>query len=182
MTENSVALGYAQALYEIASAREISDQVGTELQSLTALIKGNKDLEKILYHPTISDEKKKSLLSSLLAGDSSALFNNFLFLLIDKRREKLLSVLESSYLSITRAFKGIVVAEVQSTVKMTDANLVALKSTLEKLMSKEVEFETVINPKILGGLVIRIGDKLIDGSVRSKLMNLKKKLMQTVPA
>lgn len=182
MTEDTVALGYAQALYEIAADKGITDQVGQELQAITYLVEGSKDLEKLLFHPTVSADKKKRLFECLLSGDSSDLIKTFLFLLIDKRREKLITVLFASYRSISRKVKGIVVAEVQSTIQMTDDNLDKLKSTLEKLLSKTVEIETLIDPKILGGLVIRIGDKLIDGSVRSKLSGLKKKLMQTVPA
>ena len=73
-------------------------------------------------------------------------------------------------------------AEVQSTIELTEENIGKLKSNLEKVIGKEVEITTTINPKILGGLVIRFGDKLIDGSIRSKLLKLKKNLMQAAPA
>ena len=181
MTEDSVVLGYAKALYAVAADKGITDQVGEELESLTGLIAGNKDLEKLLFHPTISTVIKKNLFTNLLSEDSSGLIKRFFCLLIDKRREKMVTVLSAAYKVISRKVKGIVVAEVQSTIEMTDDNLNLLKSKLEKLLSKTVEIETQINPKILGGLVIRIGDKLIDGSVRSKLLGLKKRLMQTVP-
>ena len=182
MIEDSVVLGYAQALYEIAADKGIADQVGCELEELTALVAGNKDLERLLFHPTVSADKKKKLFENLLSEDSSDLIKRFFYLLVDKRRERLVTVLSSSYRVISRKVKGIVVANVQSTIVMTDDNLSDLKLKLEKLLSKTVEIEAEINPKILGGLVIRIGDKLFDGSVRSKLSGLKKKLMQTVPA
>jgi F-type H+-transporting ATPase subunit delta len=113
---------------------------------------------------------------------SDLLIKKFLFVLIDKRRERLLSLLLNSYRSVIRQAKGIILADVQSTIRLTDDNIVKLKKTLEKLTGKEIEIRTSVNPKILGGLIIRIGDKLIDGSVRNRLLKLKKNLLQTVPA
>ena len=182
MTDSSIALGYTRALFEIASSNGIAEQVKKELEAIDTLLKANKDLEKLMLHPGVSLQDKKKLVEKVLAYESTSLIKKFLFVLIDKRRERLLTSLLNSYMTVIREIKGIVLAQVQSTVQLTDENIGKLKGSLEKLIGKEVEIDTSINPKILGGLVIRFGDKLIDGSVRYRLLKLKKKLMQTVPA
>ncbi len=182
MTEDTVALGYAQALYELASAGEAVDQIESELQTIDTLLKESFELSKIMIHPGVSLQLKKKLVDSVLAHEGSPLIKKFLFVLIDKRRVNLLSLLFTSYKTVVRQIKGIVMAEVQSTIELTDDNISNLKTKLEKLTGKEVEITSSINPKILGGLVIRFGDKLIDGSVRYKLTKLKQKLMQIAPA
>lgn len=182
MTVSSIALGYARALFDISFSTGITEQVEKELEAIDNLLQVNKDLEKLILHPGVSVQEKKKLVESVFAFEGSPLIKKFLFVLIDKRREKLLTSLLSAYKTIVREVKGIVLAEVQSTIELSDDNIGKLKASLEKLIGKEVEIATSINPKILGGLVIRYGDKLIDGSVRYRLSKLKKKLMQTVPA
>ncbi|MGR3219314.1 MAG: ATP synthase F1 subunit delta [Candidatus Anammoxibacter sp.] len=182
MTEDIVALGYTRALYDIASNNGQVDQLEGELKALDCLLKESKDLENVMIHPGITQKTKKRLVENILAHECSPLLKKFLFVIIDKRREKLLSLLYAAYLSVIREVKGVVLAEVQSTIQLTEENISKLKSNLEKVTGKEVEIATTINPKILGGLVIHFGDKLIDGSIRSKLSKLKKKLMQATPA
>lgn len=182
MTGSIVVLGYTRALFELASSSGIAEHIEKELEIIDDLLNKNKDLEKLMLHPGVSLQEKKRLVESVLAHEGTSLMKKFLFVLIDKRRERLLSLLLNSYRSVIRQVKGIVLADVQSAIQLTDDNIVKLKKTLEKLTGKEVEIKTSINPKILGGLIIRFGDKLIDGSVRNRLLKLKKKLMQTVPA
>ncbi|MGR3317965.1 MAG: ATP synthase F1 subunit delta [Candidatus Anammoxibacter sp.] len=182
MTEDIVALGYSRALYDIASNSGQVDLLEGELKALDALLKESKDLENVMMHPGISLNVKKKLVENILAYECSSLLKKFLFVIIDKRREKLLNLLYTAYLSVVREVKGIVLAEVQSTIELTEENIGKLKSNLERAIGKEVEITTTINSKILGGLVIRFGDKLIDGSIRSKLAKLKKNLMQASPA
>lgn len=182
MTESSIALGYARALFDIASESGIADQIENELATIDNLLNVNKDLKKLILHPGVSIQDKKKLVENILAHESSTLIKKFLFVLIDKRRQRLLEFLLRSYKSVVRQVKGIVLAEVQSTKQLTDDNISKLKTSLVELIGKDVEIETSINPKILGGLVIRFGDKLIDGSVRNRLFKLKRKLMETMPA
>ena len=182
MTEESVVLGYAQALYELASESGQVEQIEKELQAMDALLKESKVLQKLMLHPGVSINLKKRLVDSVLVHECSHLMKKFLYVLIDKRRERLLGFLFASYRHVVRKVKGIVMTEVQSTIQLTDDHLARLKTRLEKVLEKEIEITATINPEILGGLVIRFGDKLIDGSVRYKLAKLKKKLMQAIPA
>lgn len=182
MTEDNVVLGYAQALYELASESGQIEQIEKELQTMDTLLKESTVLKKLMLHPGVPVNLKKRLVESVLAHECSHLMKKFLYVLIDKRRERLLGFLFVSYRNVVRKIKGIVITEVQSAIQLTDNHLERLKTRLEKILGKEIEITAVINPEILGGLIIRFGDKLIDGSVRHKLSKLKKKLMQTVPA
>lgn len=182
MTEDSVIKGYSLALYTLASNSNQVDQIEAELKVLDSLLKNSRDLEKIMMHPGVSLKVKKKLVENILAHECSPLLKNYLFVIIDKRREEFLNFLYLSYMSVVRQAKGIVLTEVQSTIALTDENIRKLKTNLEKVIGKKIEISTIINPDILGGLVIRFGDKMIDGSLRNKLSKLKKNLMQAVPA
>lgn len=181
MTENSVASGYARALFAIASETGIADEVEKELDAMDSMLAQNADLRGLMMHPGVPLQQKKRLVEGILAHGCSSLLKRFLFVVIDKRRVGLLTFLQDSYRSVIREVKGIVLAEVQTAVELTNEDSARLKAQLERLTGKDIEIATSINVDILGGVVVRLGDKLIDGSVRSRLLKMKKHLLQTVP-
>ena len=182
MIKRSVVTGYAQALYDLAKKEGVVEQVEQELESIDSLLKECLDLRKLMYHPGLPPKDKKRLAGEVFVKEGMPLVKKFLFVVIDKRRERLLDSILDSYKSVVRNVKGIVLAELQSAKELTEENVSALKTKLEKVTGKRVEIKTSVNAKILGGVIIRFGDKLIDGSVRNRLYKLKRKLMQANPA
>lgn len=178
MKEKTVAIGYVQALFEIAKAQNAFPQTTQDLEKVVELLRENEELRKVLLHPAIPRERKAQLVDSLLAPHLSPLVRNFLRLIIDKRREKILEFIMYEYKSIADLLGGAARATIQAAIPLSESQLSRIREVLERLSGKEVEIRTEINPKILGGVIIRIGNKIIDGSITSRLKNLRRRLVE----
>jgi len=108
----------------------------------------------------------------------SNLTKNFLNLLVDRRNEEILEFIPEIYRETINEKKGVLKAKIQTVVPLTEERLNNLRKRLDRLTGKTVEIEAVQEPNILGGMVVQIGNKMIDGSVASRLKNLKTKLME----
>ncbi len=176
MIKKSIAMGYAQALFEVADENGVADEVEKDLESITGLLRTNKKFRDILYHPSIIKDAKKDIINKTIGPQCSKWVKNLLFILIDKRRERILDSLADMFKEVVGQVRGVTHIKVQTAFPLTDSRLSRLKENLEKLAKKKVELETEINKDIIGGMVIRIGNKIIDGSVINHLKNLKKNL------
>ncbi len=178
MIEKSVAVGYAQALFEVANEKGDAEEVGKDLEGIKELLETNKKFRDILYHPSIIKDAKKDIINKTIGPQCSKWVRNLLFILIDKRRERMLDYLADMFKEVARRIRGVTCIKVQTVFPLTDSKLNRLKESLEKLMKKKVELETEINEDIIGGMVIRMENKIIDGSVLNRLRNLKKNLLK----
>ena len=182
MIGKSIVLGYAQALFEVASEKGIADEVEKDLEGIKELLRTNKKFRDILYHPSIAKTEKKGIISKTIGLQCSKWVRNLLFILIDKRRERILDSLADLYKEVASQIRRITHIKVQTAIPLTESRLDRLKENLEKLTKKKVELETEINRDIIGGMIIKIGNKIIDGSVINHLKNLKKNLSKTALA
>ncbi|MBS1259180.1 MAG: ATP synthase subunit delta [Candidatus Scalindua arabica] len=183
MIEESLATGYAQALFEVAEKRGGAEDIEKDLDGIKDLLGTNKKFRDILYHPSITRTEKKEIIGKIIAPQcSSKWVKNLLFILVDKRREKALDFLPDVFKGVARQIKGVVSVKVQTVFPLTESRLDKLKGNLEKMTKKTVELETEINKEIIGGMIIRIENKIIDGSVVNHLKNLKKNLLKTALA
>jgi len=181
-----VAGRYAAALYDIASQEEtlpkyksMVDSVEDELKAISAVIKENTDLQKLLYHPQITPAAKKELLDQLFKGKISVITNNFLALLVDRRRETYFEGIVEEFVSLANAGRNIVASSIASAVELDDKEKGELSKILAKLTGQKVTTSYVVDPSLIGGIVVRMGDKIIDGSVRTRLATLKERLKAT---
>ena len=180
MTEESLATGYAQALFEVASKRGGADDIEKDLEGIKELLKSNKEFRDILYHPSITKTDKKDIINKTIGRQcSSKWVRNLLYILIDKRREKILDFLPDVFKGVAGQIRGVVSVKVQTAFPLTGTRRVKLKENIEKLTKKKVELETEVNKEIIGGMIIRIENKIIDGSITNHLKNLKKNLLKT---
>ncbi len=183
MIEESLATGYAQALFEVADKRGGADDIEKDLDGIKNLLGTNRKFRDILYHPSITKTDKKDIINKTIAPQcSSKWVKNLLYILVDKRRERMLDYLPDVFKGVARRIRGVVSVKVQTAFPLTETRLVKLKENLEKLTKKKVELETEVNNEIIGGMVIRIENKIIDGSVINHLKNLKKNLLKTALA
>ena len=183
MIEESLATGYAQALFEVADKRGGVDDIEKDMDGIKNLLRTNRKFRDILYHPSITKTEKKGLIDKIIAPQcSSKWVKNLLYILVDKRRERMLDYLPDVFKGVARRIRGVVSVKVQTVFPLTETRLDKLKENLEKLTKKKVELETEVNKKILGGMVIRIENQIIDGSVVNHLKNLKKNLLKTALA
>jgi len=183
LIEESLATGYAQALFEVAEKRGGADDIEKDLDGIKDLLETNKKFRDILYHPSITRAEKKDIIGKIIAPHcSSKWVKNLLFILVDKRREKMLDFLPDVFKGVTRQIRGVVSVKVKTVFPLSETRLGKLKGNLEKMTKKTVEIETEIDKEIIGGMIIRIENKIIDGSVVNHLKNLKKNLLKTALA
>jgi F-type H+-transporting ATPase subunit delta len=180
LIQESLIEGYAQALFEVAVKKGDTGDIEKDLDGIKQLLSTNKEFRSILYHPAITKTDKKDIVDKVIVSQcSSKWVKNLLCVLIDKRRERILDYLPDIYKAVAGRIRGIVPVIVQTAIPLTDDRLVSLKKKLEKLTKKKVEIETVVNKDIIGGMIIRIENKIIDGSIVNHLKNLKKSLLKT---
>lgn len=177
MLDKSVAITFINALLEVAVKNGQFDQIEKDLELVCAIISKQEKLKKVLFHPSISRSSKKDLLRNVFGKSVSALMMNFLSLVVDRRKEEILEFIPDVYGAVADEKKGVIKATIQTAFPLTGDRLDAFKKQLKKITGKTVELEVVQNPGILGGMVIQIGNKMIDGSVANRLKNLKTRLL-----
>jgi F-type H+-transporting ATPase subunit delta len=179
MSDIVVAKRYARALFEVAQEKGLISKVEEELKSVASAIKDNADLQKFLSHPGVDASSKKDLLKQIFAGEVSEPVWNTLMVLIDKGREDMVSALVNDYVKIANEAQGLANATVYSAFALNDNQVAEIAAHFKQITGKTLRVETAIDPKLLGGIQVRIGDRLYDGSISGKLERLAKSLKQT---
>lgn len=177
MSNIVVAKRYAKALFEVAQEKGIISQVEEELKSVVSAIKDHADLQKFLNHPNIGASVKTDLLKQIFEGKVSEPVWNTLRILIDKGREGILSTLVADYVKIANNALGQAHATVYSAFALSEAQVAEISAYFSKLINKTIRVESVVEPKLLGGIQVRIGDRLYDGSLAGRLDRLAKTLV-----
>ncbi|WP_295101478.1 ATP synthase F1 subunit delta [uncultured Candidatus Kuenenia sp.] len=178
MLDKSVAVTFVNALLGVAADKDLLGQVEKDLDLLSDTMARHEDFKKVLLHPSITRKEKKDTIKAVFGEYVSGQMINFLYLLVDRRREVLLDVIPDVYRKVVDKKTGVIRAKIQAAIPIVGERLENLKAGIKKLTGKIVEIEVVENPQILGGLVVEIENKMIDGSVVSRLRNLRSKLME----
>ena len=179
MSNLAVAKRYGQALFDLASEKNMLDQLERELTQVLEVIKESYELKKILEHQLISPETKQEIFRKVYSGNISPIAMNFLLLILHKRREMALNQIVSQFLNLANEARGIVKAQVTSAAQLSSEDLEKLCESLEKITGKNILLEATVDEKLIGGLVVKIGDRIIDGSISTKLKMLEKHLKST---
>jgi len=177
MSDIVVAKRYARALFEVAKDKGIISQVEEELKSVASAIRDNADLQKFLNHPNIGASVKTDLLKQIFEGKVSEPVWNTLLVLIDKGRQSIVSAMVGDYVKIANEALGHASATVYAAFVLTEAQQAEIASHFSKVTGKTIRVTTVVEPKLLGGIQVRIGDRLYDGSLAGKLDRLAKALV-----
>jgi F-type H+-transporting ATPase subunit delta len=169
-----VGLRYAQALFELAKAQGEVRTVEADLKSLKAMRAESADLRFLIASPTLGHEEKgKGLAAVADAAGFAATTRKFLGLVAANRRAGALGAMIAAFEKIAAEDRGAVSAEVVTAIPLTDAQAQALGAALRTALGKDPEIETRVDPAILGGLKVRIGSRLYDASLKSRLDSLK---------
>lgn len=171
-----VAKRYARALFDLAKSHNQVAQVEEDLKAVVGSIQGNPDLEKLLNHPNIDATKKTKLLSTLFQGKVADMVLNTLCLLVERRRDAILTDLLNDYVKIANESLGQAVAVVSAPLALSSAESQQIVARFSQLTGKKIQVQHVIDPSLLGGIQVRIGDRLYDGSLSGKLQRLQKSL------
>lgn len=167
---------YAQAIFQIAQAKNNLDEWKKELRKLADLVK-DREIVDLIDHPKVAFNLKAELVKQKL-NTSNELVLNLCNLLILKGRLKNAEQIADEYDSLLDGQRGIKHAVVTTAVAVDDAEKNRISSQLEKITGKNVSVKLQVNPSILGGMVARIDDTLIDGSVRNRLELLRRNLVE----
>jgi F-type H+-transporting ATPase subunit delta len=179
MLTNKLAQTYAQAIYEIAADKGMLDEVQAQLEAVEATVGGHAELNALLYHPLVPPQAKKETVIKIFTGELADFVSNFLLLLIDKRRETLLAAIIGEYIKIANQTRNIAVAEVTTAKPLTDSQRDALAAKLSKVTGSKIILKLHVDEQILGGVVVKIGERLIDGSIVRQLKSLKTALLSS---
>ncbi len=178
MLDKSIATTYVNALLEIAVKKGQFEQIEKDLALVSEVISKHGKLKKTLFHPSITRNEKKKLIRKIFGASVSDLMVNFLNLLVDRRRQGILEFLPLIYKETVDASKGVIKARVTTVTPLNESQMHGLKKRLDEITGKKVEIEVVLDPQILGGILVRVGNRMIDRSVAGRLKNLKARLME----
>jgi F-type H+-transporting ATPase subunit delta len=173
----SASLQYANALADIALAQGAAEPAVKQLQEFGAAYAQSLELRTFLASPAVTTEVKHAVIEKITARQgSSKIIRNFLFVIADHRRTQLLPEILETFQQVIRQRQGVAEAEVSSAVELSTAQKKELAATLTKLTGKKIETKYSLNPSLLGGAVVRIGDTIYDGSLLSRLNELRNRL------
>ncbi len=171
---------YANALFELALEEQLIDQILAEYEFVANSYDEFPEFLNIINSPKVSADDKKKIIDDIYGTQVSELLTNFLKLLIDKKRSDVMVEVYGDYKKLVEAQKGLVVAKVESVIPLEANEIKNLEAKLNQVTGKTVTVNNVINPDIMGGLVVKVGDKVIDGSIKRKLENLKHELAEII--
>lgn len=174
-----VAGTYGDALFELAVEENLTDSLTEEILMVQTVLKENSDLEKILNHPEIPKQKKIEVIEDVFKGRISDALTGFLRIVVTKGRYKNLPDIFAYFIARVKEYKKIGVAEVISAVPLNENQ----KKKIEKRLLETTRYETMeidykVDESKIGGLMIRIGDRVVDSTLRSRLDRLTGGLMK----
>ena len=177
MRDTTIARNYAEAL--LALARKAGDLPGwgRMLTDVASAVEHDVRLRRFLEAPQVSAQRKNEILGRAFADRVPTLFLRFLQKLVSNRRQLLIPVIASEYLALVDEIEGRVHAQVTVARPLDAAGEAALATQLSRAVGKTVVPHVTVNPAILGGVVVRVGDTVMDGSVRRRLGTLRTRLL-----
>lgn len=165
---------YATALFELALEERALDKVKADLENFDALIAANPDLDRLVRSPVFgADEQLKALNAVLKKVGIDGIAARFLNVVTTNRRLFSLREIIKGFRALVAKHKGEVTADVTVAEKLNDAHLKALKSALKSVTGKDVDLAVKVDPAIIGGLVVKLGSRMVDSSLRTKLNSIK---------
>jgi len=173
----SASLQYANALADIALAQGAAEPAAKQLHAFGAAYEQSAELRTFLASPAVSMEAKHGVIEKIVARlGASKIIRNFLFVLADHRRTLLIPEVIAAFHQVIRQRQGVAEAEISSAVELSAAQKKEMAATLTLLTGKKIETKYALDPALLGGAVVRIGDTIYDGSLRSRLNEMRARL------
>lgn len=177
MRDETVARSYAATLLELAQRHEGLDTYGAGIEMVAHLIDENPKFRLFLETPRIADADKKAVLRRALDGQLPKELVNFVLITIDKRRQRLLRDISREFQAMVDEHEGRAHVEVTVARSMDEATQEMLTTRLSKLLAKQAIAHMRLRPEIIGGVVVRAGDTIYDGSVRRQLDSMRHHMM-----
>jgi F-type H+-transporting ATPase subunit delta len=175
MSSTRAAIRYAKAILEIASSKNAANDVSNDMFLISSTIKENVELDTFIQNPTIKVEVKENALLEVFAN-TNGVTKSLFHLLFENKRFEILGAVASEYTKLFAEMNGVEVANVTTAIPM-DADLEAkVKAKIATFSDKKVTIENTVDASIIGGFILRIGDKQYNASVANRLQVLKREL------
>ncbi|AGX06580.1 MULTISPECIES: F0F1 ATP synthase subunit delta [Bacillaceae] len=177
MSGSTVAKRYALALFQLANEHQLLGQMEEDLRIVKDVVNNNKGLDAVLKSPKLENDEKKGIIKTAFASVNPLVLNT-LMLLIDRHREDQFSDLAEEFISLANDARGIAEAKVYSVRPLTEAESSELSAAFASRVGKtSLRIENIVDPGLLGGIKLRIGNRIFDGSMRGKLERLERQLL-----
>ena len=166
---------YAHALFELALEEKATDAVKKDLDAFDALIADSADLNRLVRSPVFGADEQLAALGAILdKAGIKGIAANFLRVITTNRRLFAVRDMIRGYRGLVARHKGEVLAQVTVAEKLSDSNIEALKGALKSVTGgKDIDFDVKIDPAIIGGLIVKVGSRMVDSSLRTKLNAIK---------
>ncbi|HXJ05686.1 MAG TPA: ATP synthase F1 subunit delta [Candidatus Acidoferrum sp.] len=173
----SASLQYANALADVALAQGAADAAVKQLAEFAAAFGVSSELRNFLSSPGVARDAKHGVIEKICSRiGAGKIIRNFLFVIADHQRSHVLPEIVAAFQAVIRRRQGIAEAEISSAVELSAAQKKKFTQTLAKLTGKEIQANYSLDPALLGGAVVRVGDTIYDGSVRNSLNELRARL------
>ena len=174
-----IAEKYAAAMIQLGEKHGLLDKINTDLHLVRDTVKSSKDLQDFLEHPLITAVNKKDVLEKVFKNHIDPVSLNLLKVVADNNRLFLLSFIADCYNKILSDMRNIETAQVITAIPIGEDILTRVKAKLEALFSKQIKLEPSVDENIIAGMIVKVKDKIIDGSIRTKFENMKKQLIHS---
>ena len=175
-----IANRYAEALFQLSEEENITKEIYNELHDVVEVIKNNKELDNVLKSPLVAKNEKTQLIEALFNNKINNDLKNFLKILVEKGRISSLKSIELTFKELLNDKHNIIESTVIKAIALTEKQVKELEEKLSKKYNKNVTLENEVDQSILGGVLVRLGNTQIDGSVKTRLNNIKDQLTQVI--
>ena len=170
-----IATVYARSLFEVASEQDKLDLVREQISQFADAVSENRELQVFLFSPYFSSEEKKDGLDRALT-DVDPVVDNFLRLLIEKHRMPVIFRIRAEYDRLWEEANKLLPVEITSAVELPEATVKQLGDRISEQTGRRVELSSHIEPEILGGIVVQVGNSVLDASIRNRLEQLRRQV------
>lgn len=178
MHSSAISRNYAEALLMLATKHGGRDSFGAYINGLAEVLEHDETFRRFLAAPQVSEVKKNEVLGKALEGKAPPLFVRFVQKMVINRRQMLIGEVAEEFNNLLDAQEGRVHARVTVSRVLSDADRESLTASLSRALGKTVVPHVAVNPAILGGVIVRVGDTVMDGSVRRRLGVLRARMAQ----
>jgi F-type H+-transporting ATPase subunit delta len=170
-----IAQVYARALFEVAKERDNLDEIHDELGEFTKALENNRELAVFFFSPYFSSEEKKNGLQRAVT-DADPIFMNFLETLLERHRMPVIFRIRARFEQLWDEEKKLLPVEITSSVELDKEIVAQIGDRIGEQTGQQVELSSKVDPDILGGLVVRVGNFVLDASIRNRLNQLRKQV------
>lgn len=177
IADTKVARRYARALFGVARRKSREAVIQRDLSAVVETLTQSPRLKAALESPLLPAERKTEVIRSVFASDLDPMTLAFLNLLVEKRRENILLAVQQEYGQLADVSQGLLRVHALVAAPLSDTERIALESGLQKRTGKRIQMDVQIEPALLGGVVVRMQDTVIDGSVRGALERIREQML-----